>query len=238
MTTGFAARYDLEHRNISFDFFAWQTHAVILGATEIVFGIKNLHKRKQPVQESIRRYRSIIKPGPALLGLPSREGDDGVECATHKYFGIMETKRWDFPRLKSVLPPGNARYTVTLRNVPVHPERNSPPLWREFAKKIGAVLIEDFGDRPIDLHERVALYAGAKMNFGVINGPLAMLFLSPYPLMMCQCDTAVQAWGKHGVKRGEQLPWFLPGQSLVWEKPTIEQLMAVVNKIARASLIC
>jgi hypothetical protein len=235
--TGFAAQYDLSKRNISFDFYAWQAHAVILGATEIVFRMSDGYgKHKQTKRELKARYRSIIAPGPAMLGLPCREGDDGIECAaTHKLYGILWTRKYDFPRLRSVLPPGRARYTVTMRNVPIHKERNSSPMWRKFAEKIGAALIEDHADKPIGLHERMALYAGAKMNFGVVNGPMGMLMLSQYPMMMCGCEIAEYAWNKHGVAHGDQLPWFLPGQSLMWTIPTLDDLLRIVDGIERAS---
>ena len=228
------ARYDLSKRNISFDFFAWQTHAWLLGYREIVFDLsKGYGNHNQPDDELARRYQSIIRPGPDLMGMPSREGSDGEECATHKLYGILGLKRWDFPRLKTVLPAGNARYTITLRNCPVHQERNSKPMWLEFAEKIGATVIPDYADRTISLHERMALYAGAKMNFGVVNGPMGMLLLSEYPMLMTGCVIAEYAWKKHGVSRGEQLPWFLPGQSLMWEKPRLASLMSVVEKIER-----
>lgn len=234
--TGTIARYDLSKRNISFDFFAWQTHAVLLGFQEIVFCLdRGYGKHAEPDDVLARRYRSIIAPGPALLGLPSREGSDGEECATHRLTGILGLKNWDFPRLKSVKPPASVKYTVTLRNVRVHPHRNSGPVWREFAKEIGAHVIEDWHDKPIELHDRVALYAGAKMNFGVVNGPMGLLMLSPYPMQMWGCDIAHVAWGKHGIPRGEQVPWLLPGQSLVWEAPTMKSLMAAVNRIERGA---
>lgn len=232
--TGTVARYDLSKRNISFDFYAWQTHAYLLGFREVVFCTANgWGKHNQPDDELERRYLSIIKPGPDLMGMPWREGTDGEECATHKLHGILGLKRWDFPRLKSVLPKGNARYTVTLRNCPSHTERNSPPFWLDFAQRIGATVIPDYADHKITLHERMALYAGAKMNFGVVNGPMGMLMLSEYPMLMTGCGIAQYAWKKHGVNYGEQLPFFLPGQSLMWEMPKLASLMAVVEKIER-----
>lgn len=229
------ARYDLSKRNISFDFYAWQAHAVLLGATEIVFKISSGYgQHRESADILARRYRSIVRPGPDLMGLPWSEGEGGEECATHRLTGILGLRNWNFPRIKSVRPPGQARYTVTLRNVPVHPERNSAPLWRQFANDIGAAVIEDWHDKPIDLHERVALYAGARMNFGVVNGPMGLLMMSDYPMMMCGCDLARHAWAKHGIERGTQVPFLRPRQSLMWEVPTLKSLMAAANRIERA----
>jgi hypothetical protein len=230
------ARYDLSRRNISFDYYAWQAHAVLLGAEEIVFKISDgFGRHREPDHTLQRRYHSIIRPGPDMLGLPWREGDDGEEMASHYLHHIIGLGRWDFPRLKTVLPAGQARYTVTIRNVPTHPARNSPPVMRKFAHLIGAHVIEDFHDRPIDLHERMAIYAGAKMNFGSVNGPMGMLMLSGYPLQMWGCNACADRWAKHGIERGKQVPWFMPGQSLVWETPTLDAMMAGVNRIERGT---
>ena len=232
---GLIARYDLSKRNISFDFYAWQTHAWLLGYREIVFKISDGYgQHREPQDVLARRYQSIVKPGPDMIGMPWREGDDGEECASHYLQWIVQTWNWDFPRLKSVKPAGTARYTVTLRNVPMHVRRNSnAPMWRKFAKEIGATVIEDWHDQPIDLYDRMALYAGAKMNFGVVNGPMGMLMLSKYPMQMWDCGDVADRWAKHGVQAGTQLPWFLPGQSLVWERPTVGDLMAAVNRIEK-----
>jgi len=46
------------------------------------------------------------------------------------------------------------------------------------------VVIDDYYAKPIHLHDRFALYAGAKMNFGVCNGPVFTLSLTEYPVAM------------------------------------------------------
>lgn len=219
---GFEARYDLGFRNASFDFFTWGTHVRLLGATSIVFGIDNVRSRKWDNAEIMRRYYSIIRPGAELMGLPWREGDGGIEIGTHKLQGILELKRWDFPRIVTKLPPGDKKYTVTLRKTTLKKFRDSnEAVWRQFAKEIGAHVIEDWSVKPIDLFERVALYAGAHMNFGVVNGPMGLLYFTPYPMMMFDCKSCVFAWGKHGIKDNEQLPFALPNQRLIWEKQDI-----------------
>ncbi len=226
---GFAARYDLRHRNATFDFFVWLAHVRILGATEIVFGIKDARSGKWDQPEILRRYESIIIPGAELAGIPWREGDGGVEIGTHKLQGLMGLKRWDFPRIVSKLHPGDEKYTVTIRYTKLKTFRNSDEaVWRKFAKEIDARIIEDWSVEPISLFERVALYAGAKMNFGVVNGPMGLLYMTPYPMMMFDCDGCQFAWAQHGIKKDEQLPWMLPGQSLVWKKPTLELLRAAL----------
>lgn len=230
--SGFEARYDMAVNNASFDFFTWATHVRLLGATSFVFGINEFKSRKWPEDELRRRYESIIRAGAELMDMPYREGDGGVICGTHKLQGILELKRWDFPRIVSKLPPANAKYTVTLRNTTLKPIRNSDDhVWRAFAKQIGAHVIEDYGVNPISLFDRMALYAGAKMNFGVVNGPMGLLYFTPYPMMMFDCLTAEFPWFKHGILKNQQVPWMLPGQSLVWEKPTFDGLMRAFKRL-------
>ncbi len=223
--TGFPARYDMRTRNASFDFFTWLTHVRLLGATEIVFGADQFNSTKWEEAEVRRRYETIIRPGAELACMPYREGDGGIEIGTHKLQSILELKRWDFPRIISKLPPGKAKYTVTLRKTTMKPFRNSDEvLWRQFAREIDAHVIEDYSTDPITLFDRMALYAGAEMNFGVVNGPMGLLYFTPYPMMMFDCNSCEHAWKKHGIWPNTQVPWMLPGQSLVWKKPTIDVL--------------
>src|SRR4029077_9558000 len=100
----------------------------------------------------------------------------------------------------------------------------------QFAKEIGAILIEDYAVQPIHLHDRIALYAGAKMNFGVCNGPVAMLSLTEYPMcMFVQNASARKSQIKDRLELGqERFPWMLANQRLVWREDTIENLMAAV----------
>jgi hypothetical protein len=233
--SGFAARYDMAVRNASFDFFTWATHVRLLGATSIVFGVKEFKSGKWSQKELRERYESIIKPGADLMGIPWEEGDGGITIGSHKLQAILELKNWDFPRIKSKLPARMERYTVTIRNVGpngIKPFRNShEAVWRAFAREIGAYVIEDYGVKAISLFDRMALYAGARMNFGVVNGPMGLLYFTPYPMMMFDCLNAEHAWKKHGIWPGQQIPWMLPGQSLVWEKPTIEVLRSEFAKL-------
>lgn len=231
------ARYDMAFRNASFDFFTWLVHVRLLGATSIVFGVDEFRSRKWSQQELRERYETIIRPGAELAGMPWREGEGGVTIGTHKLQGILELKRWDFPRIVSKLPARMERYTVTIRDVGpdgIKPYRNSDQnVWRRFAKEIGAYVIEDHRVKPISLLDRMALYAGAEMNFGVVNGPMGLLYFTPYPMQMWDCDSCEFAWGKHGIRKGEQVPWMLPGQSLVWQKPTLKTLLRWQDHVRR-----
>ena len=89
------------------------------------------------------------------------------------------------------------------------PYRNSnQAAWRQFACEIGALVIEDYDDRPIHLHERVALYAGAEMNLGVSCGPMFLCSVTEYPCMIFNWGCQRPFLEKIGLRYGEQMPWF------------------------------
>ena len=213
------AKYDLglQAHLATFDFFTWLVAVQARGATEIV--LANTHHPHQKFGmwgEVNRRIESIIKPGIAFSGLPWRLGHDGdLIFDTIHMTNIPD----DFPRLKSVLPPStDVKYTVTIRNQYLKMIRNSDEwTWREFARNIGAVVIEDYRIKPIHLHKRMAMYAGARMNFGVCNGPVAMLFLTDYPVAMCNCARKMKGWPQHGIAKGDQFRWAKPHQRLWWD---------------------
>ena len=210
----------------TFDFSTWLMIVKKRGARRVVIDDRVVRTKKFPEEVVRRRIETIILPMPALAGLPCERGTQGRDDLGSYRMSEL-AKVGEFERMKSVLPPKQVRYTVTLRNYQHHRYRNSDEkLWREFADKIGAVVIEDFFDKPIGLHERVALYAGAEMNFGVTNGPLWLLFMTPYPVTMFNCAANAPLWLEHGITPGTQLPWALPRQRLVWEPPTMDNLMA------------
>jgi hypothetical protein len=228
------ACYDLQHRLPTYDFFCWLTHVKLLGATAITIsrGRKLFMRKKWPASETEKRLENYILPGPALAGLPCRMGEDGDrEIGSHlvqKLWADIIRLGGEMPRLQTVLAPGGAAYTVTIRQHWFKGQRNSDAeLWRTFARRINAHVFEDFDTVRIGLYERVALMAGARMNFGVPNGPLSLLWWTPYPLcQICDPDLTARDFDRQGIAIGEQVPWFLPNQRLIWERPTMDVLMS------------
>lgn len=217
------ARYDLKYELITFDFYSWLVIAATNGATEIVFGTREYRKTDWSDDVLRKRFETMIAPGPALMGLPSREGDDGVPVwpLALRYFHFVKWVRENknFTRLKSVLPPGKSRYTVTLRKQVHKSHLNSNEgVWREFAAEIGALVIEDYDDRPIDLHERVALYAGAEMNFGTACGPLFLCALTDYPCMVFNFGANRDFQMRSGIVPPEPMPWNGKNHFTIWER--------------------
>jgi len=214
------ALYDLSRKIASFDFFCWMVMQE--GATEIVFDTRAPRSKRWPPEVNMRRFESILWPGPPLLGLKASIGTKGAQLGPYMQVELANLVRsgWKMPRLKSVLPPANEKYTVTLRRDSRLPLRNSDePMWRGFASEIGARVIEDYEVEPIELHERMALYAGAEQNFFVTNGPVILCMLSEYP---CMAFDVANGPPKRVVAWGESYPWLLPDRHFqIWEPCTL-----------------
>lgn len=215
------AGYSLEHKIAGFDFFTW---LVMQGrATSISFYIQKTRSNKFTHEEIMRRYESILKPGCALAGMDYDELGQGEFVARGGQQELVDHCRrgGKFRRLKTVLPPGKERYTVTLRNTRRWPWRNSnEEVWRDFAKEIGARVIPDYEVEPIHLHERMALYAGAEMNFFVTNGPVILCFLSTYPAM--SFDVGQSPLINLGIPMGGQYPYLLDCHRQIYERDTAD----------------
>lgn len=217
------ALYDLRTKIAGFDFFVWLVMQRAYGAEHAVFDPANAKTDKFTAEEVARRYDSILKPGCALAGMTWSEGTEGIQYAPYsqKELNRLVREGLEIPRLKSVLPAGTERYTVTLRNTRRWPNRNSREAdWRTFAAEIGARVIEDYDVEPMHLHEKMALYAGAEMNFFVTNGPVMCCFLSEYPAM----GFDVQNSPPQGVEPGGRYPFLLEQHHQVWEPDTLENL--------------
>lgn len=230
------ATYRLSERLASFEFFCWLVMVKAAGATKIVLDPANPKTAKIGGPESTaRRFESIIVPGPALAGLPSRIGSDKSRLtASANSFTQWVRQGGVLPRLQTVKPAVSCKYTITLRNnFDGAKSRNSnDQAWRQFGEEIGATIIEDYFVKPMHLHDRVALYAGAKMNFGVSNGPVFLISLTNYPVAQFINSTAARNNViRDGMRPGEKAPWMLSNQHLIWEEDNIENLRRAFRKL-------
>ena len=116
------ALYDCSKWICSFNFFEWLIQAHANGATKIVFDIRGIRGDKWPTALSLRRFHSILEPGCALAGLPFEtfgaatiEPTNARRMAEPGGRALVEFCKAGrtFTRLRSVRPPGLARYTVT-----------------------------------------------------------------------------------------------------------------------------
>jgi hypothetical protein len=216
------ARYALRNRIAGFDFFPWLICQKAVGFTEVVFDTRTPKTDKFSIDKVWKRYESILKPGPALLGMKCSEGTEGTEVPGSPKDLCELARKGPIPRLKSVLPPKSVEYTITLRNFERWPHRNSNvKAWETFAAEIGAEVIEDYEVKPIHLHERMALYAGAKMNFFVTNGPVMLCFLSEYPAMGFDVQKSPMT---DCVPFGDSYPFLLPQHKQIYEPDDLSVL--------------
>lgn len=226
-------RYDLAHDVASHDHHSWLCIAAAQGATEVVFAVDNPKETKWTKEVVLRRFETMLWPAPDFLGLRKSIGIGGQRTRHQPH--LRELVKWcrgnDIPRMRSVLPPKSVRYTITLRNDKRIPTRNSnDAAWWQFASELGGEVkvFQDWEDEPISEHERMAYYAGAEMNFGILSGPFWLAQLSEYPWMMFDCANPAGSlkdhFPHHGVPVGSQLPWSRPHQRIVWEPETIEVL--------------
>lgn len=228
------ALYDLRVRPATFDFVNWLVFSRQYGASAVVIRAFDASTRKFTIDEIHRRVENILLPCCSLARLPARvhifgevpfnEHDPWPDAHLHTAIAGLR-----YERLETVYPPADAPFTVTIRQTFHAGWRNTPdiPVWKEFALRIGARVIEDDWIRPSPMFERVALYAGAKMNYGVVNGPMSLCSMTPYPCtIFADPETALKGMGQHGVALGENYKHVLPGQRLVWKRPTLDDLLA------------
>lgn len=224
------AVYDLSRYPTNFNFVEFLVAATTRGATHIVFDDTKGYRPKFSKEETAKRLESILLPACALAGAGYSFGrgsggdiDPGYHIAA-PIKAFRDVGR--LAKLKTVLPPAGERYTVTIRNSKRYKERNSDEeSWRRFASEIGALVIEDFDTKPIHLHERMALYAGAEMNFVGANGPVALLMFSDYPFMAFYKNANPDYQKEHGFPVGSpSLPWTNERQKFFWGPDDYESI--------------
>jgi len=230
------ACYNLSRHINGFDFYNWIQLAIRANATEIVFNIKKWRTVKWTERICRKRFNSIILPGPELFNLPHSFGDDEGSNFDTAMGGVvlLAKKGWKPVKFKSILPPGNEKYTITIRSTQRESRRNSNEKdWRIFAEEIGAFIIEDYGSVKISLYERLALYAGAKMNFFVTNGPGLFCSYTDYPMMSFDLPKDEICLRHNHVKFGEKLPWMGGNQHFIWEPDNLNNMRKNFEKFCK-----
>ena len=163
------------------------------------------------------------------------------------------------PMLKPILPwPSHGHVTITLREAAHSPHRNSSAAWLVFASHLAhrgeeIIFVRDTAKAqdPVpgfrtcheashDLETRMALYAAAKTNLFVSNGPASLCFYSRAPWMAFitaqaedqqeNCNSPNFWRESFAMNPGEQFPWSAPDQRLVWKRDTYENLLSAWNE--------
>ena len=216
------ALYDLSNRPATFDVFTFLAYAATMGARHVRFVTSNGWKKKNYSLESAEeRFRSIVQPAAALYGMESSIGDPAGTPYPHmidKLIALHAEK--PIAKMRFHVEPKNY-VTVTLRRSRTSERDSNESEWLAFAKRHKAVVIRDYDERPLELADRVRLYAGARMNFFVNNGPAILCILSEAPYLVmryigdadCLMASPMQM-ERLGITPGFQYPWANENQKL------------------------
>ncbi len=236
--------YDLSNRPASFDFVTCLATATALGIKHVRFVLNAGWKPKNYSRnQATERFISIVEPAVALYGLDYSVGERrGVEIPHILKYATQCFK--EHGRIGKIVYPAKAGdyITITLRKSR-NPERDSKDAeWEKFAAMSGekVVMIPDGEIKPIPLMERFALYAGAKMNFMVINGPATLCFHSDAPYICMRTigckdsgSTSPESSLANGITPGFQFPWANANQRLSYLDDTAQNIMSEWMKVER-----
>lgn len=232
------AIYDLSRYPANFNFVEFLVAAATRGADHIVFDRTNGLVKKYPDVQAEVRIQSILEPACALAGCSFEHGTKKQGIDTGYHISAVLKAFDEFGKIKkltTVLPPKEVRYTVTLRNMIRCKERNSnKEEWLRFAKQIGAHVIEDWFDKPIHLHERMAYYAGAKMNYFVANGPGILCECSDYPYTVFLKGISKNYHEQCGWYKRD-LPFAASNQHVLWGEDTYDNMIKAHESFGHGS---
>lgn len=224
--------YDLANRPASFDFVTCLSTAIAHDIKHVRF-VMGQWKPKN-YSDAPERFRSIVEPAVALFGLTYSIGERrGLEIS-HFLNICVEAYKENGHIGKIATPRARGEYvTVTMRNSRT-PDRNSKGReWDKFREKCDrkCILIPDYADRPLDLVDRMRLYAGAYMNLMVINGPLTLCIHSDAPYISMRTigtpnsfSTSPNFMARIGITPGFQFPWANRNQRLSYLDDTYENI--------------
>lgn len=221
--------YDLSVCAPSFAFMEFCCGVVTDGVSKVVVDASRMKWEYAECGEE--RVKSIFPGTCELFGVDLEFGRlNGREalapgCLPDVWINAYK-KHGRIAKMKTLLPAGRERFTVTLRDMDMQTFRNSDEeAWRRFAKEIGAFVVEDYRVKPIGLKERMALYAGAEMNYFVVNGPMHLCIFSDYPYAIFMKAAKKEKMKRAGWPVGGQL-WFAnEKQRCFWQDDTFENLM-------------
>ena len=230
--------YDLSNSPASFNFMEFLGAAVALGANHVCFDTRKGVQLKYSEGETAERISSILIPCCDIMGVSWSDDHDELNAEDPAnlidpgyHFSAMlyawrKTGRMGFVKHWPSLSEPAPQYTVTLRNYDRFEFRNSDvKAWERFALAIGAHIIPDYGDEKIPFEKKVALWANAKMNFFVNNGPANICYLSDFPYLSFFKWFDKPYHEAMGFSDGSQFPWATSNQRLLWEMDSYDNLM-------------
>lgn len=241
------AIYDLGKEPTTFDFASWACYARTCGMERVHFIVDGpIAQWKYPADISWKRFANILIP---LCKLARLEYTVGARIEGRKFsyaaghLNALYKQIGRIEKLKATqIPLRTGHVTITLRESFRNRFRNSNGSeWRKFhkwleARNVDVEVFPECENAPIDLEYRMGVYAGAAMNLGVGNGPMALCVFSDAPyLLLNLCpdpkgDKTVQydqvkLLERQGFPPGSQFSFKNDRQLLVYEPDTFENIV-------------
>lgn len=228
------ACYDLATRPCSFDFLTWLAIARTHGAKEVRFGFDGTFKPKD-YDNPKKRFESILRPACEMVKMPYEIGrKEGVEYG-HFIGDLIQTYK-KFGRLEKYGKYLGGEYTTVTIRTSRKGYRNSSEDWLKFGKDVGALIIPDYEDVPIDLTERMRIYENARLNMFVNNGPAMLCIVSDIPYAILKYANKGGATNEEwlagqGLPKGSQYPFASENQRIFWGGDTYQEIWSAFEEM-------
>lgn len=244
------ALYDLGKMPTTFDFACFAVIAKTLRYSEVRF-IVGMTDWKYPAEIGWRRWANICIPICKLAGLPFSVGGklpgDELSYSTGAVEHVFR-KTGHIEKLKPVHEfPKHGYVTITMRESFRNKWRDSNrPEWAKVAEYLAkrgeeVLVLEECETQPLALEERMAIYANAKMNLAVGNGPMVLCWLSEAPYLSFQLPKPegseekykklVDQWERLKFPIGSQLSFRNSMQEIVWGPDDFEVIKEHYEKL-------
>jgi hypothetical protein len=195
---------------------------------------------EEPKKIAVNRFKNIVLPLCDLAGVSyslyksyTRFFARGLRFG-YMWEDVLKVYQSKGILWKSPLLRGKSDYvTITLRDSIRNKWRDSSPSWLDFIKTFDSkklIILEDKEENAMSVYDRMKIYSGAKMNYSIANGPIALLIHSdaPYRIWIGSAakDPGLYSQMKNaGLIKGSQFPFKRSNQELIWEMDTIESLL-------------
>ena len=228
------AVYDLRKMPTTYDFAVFAVIAKSMLYAEVRFVSLGMADWKYPVEIGWKRWANICIPICKLAQIPFSVGGelpgDVLGYGTGHVEGMFQ-RTGKISKLKPVYEyPDKGYVTITMRESFRNKWRDSNrEEWAKVAEYLAKrgeklVVLEECENQPLAVEERMAIYANAKMNLAVGNGPMVLCWLSDAPYLSFQLpkgpekeyQALVEQWTRLGFPVGSQLSFRTPMQEIVW----------------------
>lgn len=262
-------RYDLARAPVGWDFASWlidmemaRIRASAPAPLKIAFVGDVSGRQWGPTEQQM--VEKVLRPLIGLIG--AVEDTRAINASVTKEFYMLRyvteaaQQGEPVPMFKAGDGQVHDYVTITLREAEHWPHRNSNiEAWSKFAHELrrrgeNVVFVrdtakageqfEDFitsADAARDINKRSALYASAKCNLFVSNGPWYLALFGDRPWLMFNAVSSAdhfdankpEMWKEfHGIGEGEQFPWSQPDQRIIWKGDDYETMIAAWDDLA------